>query len=46
LKERFIKKPLNPIHISLKKEKWPKTKTTRRGILMSQFDDDEERTSL
>jgi hypothetical protein len=38
LRERFIKnkRPLNPIHISPKKEKQPKTRTTRRTILMSQ----------
>jgi hypothetical protein len=48
LKERFInnKKPLNPTHISSKKEKQLKIRTTRRVILMSQFDDDEERKTL
>ncbi len=42
--ERFIKnkKPLNPIHIFPKKKKEPKTKTFRRAISMSQFDDDDE----
>jgi hypothetical protein len=37
LKEKFIKnkRPLNPTHISLKKEKQPKTRTTMRVVLMS-----------
>jgi hypothetical protein len=37
LRERFIKnkRPLNPTHISLRKEKLPKIKTTRRVVLMS-----------
>jgi len=48
LRERFIKKkfPLNPMHISLKKEKQPKTKTTIGVVLMFQFDDDEEKKTL
>jgi hypothetical protein len=35
--ENFInnKRPLNPTHISLKKEKQLETKTTRRAVLMS-----------
>ncbi len=46
--ENFInnKRPLNPTHISLKKEKQLETKTTRRAVLMSQFDDDEKRDTL
>ncbi len=45
LRERFIKnkKPLNPTHIFPKKEKQPEIRITRRVVLMSQFDDDEER---
>jgi hypothetical protein len=37
LRERFIKnkRPLNPIHISFRKEKRLDTKTTTRAILMS-----------
>jgi hypothetical protein len=48
MKDRFIKnkRPLNLAHISFKKEKQPKTKTTRRTILMSQSNDDEERETL
>ncbi len=47
MRERFIKnkRPLNPAHISPKKEKQLETRTTRRTILMFQFDDDEERDS-
>jgi len=45
LQERFIKnkRPLNLTHVSLIKEKQPKTKTIRKVILMSQFNDDDER---
>jgi hypothetical protein len=39
------KRPLN-LHISLKKENQPKTRTTKRTILMSQSNDDEERERL
>jgi hypothetical protein len=48
MKDRLIKnkRPLNPAHISPKKEKQPKMKTTRRTILMSQSNDDEERETL
>jgi hypothetical protein len=48
LKERFIKnkRPLNPTHISSEKEKQQKTGITRRAILMSNYDDDEEGTPL
>jgi len=48
LRERFIKnkRPLNPTCISPKKEKQQKTKTTRRAVLMFQFDDDGERETL
>ncbi len=48
LRERFIKnkRPLNPTHISSKKEKRQKTKITKRTIMMSKYDDDEERKSL
>jgi len=48
LRERFIKnkRPLNPMHISPKKKKQPKTRTTRRAILMSRSNDDEERKTL
>jgi hypothetical protein len=37
LRERFImnKRPLNPTHISPKKEKQPKTRTTKRIAMMS-----------
>ncbi len=37
LRERFKKnkRPLNPTHISPKKEKQLKTRTTRRTIMMS-----------
>jgi hypothetical protein len=31
------------MHIYLKKDKQPKTRTTIKAILMSQFDDDEEK---
>jgi hypothetical protein len=36
LRERFIKnkRPLNPTHISPKKDKQPETRTTKRAILM------------
>jgi len=40
------KRPLNPTHISPKKEKWPEIRTTKRTILMSKFDDDEEIKTL
>ncbi len=45
LKERFIRnnRLLNLTHISFKKEKQSKTRTTKRIVLMSQFDDDKER---
>jgi len=45
MKERFIKnkRPLNPAHISPRKNKDPKTRKTIRIILMSQSNDDEER---
>ncbi len=48
MRERFIKNKrlLNPTHIFLKKEKHPKTRTTRRIVLMSQSDDDEEKKTL
>jgi len=48
LRERFIKNKrlLNPMHISPKKEQQPKTRTTRITILMSLFDDDEEKKTL
>ncbi len=48
MRERFIKnkRPLNPTYISSKKEKQFKTKTTRRVILMSQSNDDEERETM
>jgi hypothetical protein len=48
LRERFIKnkRPINPTHIFLKKEKQPEIQTTRRTIMMSQFYDDEERETL
>jgi hypothetical protein len=45
LRERFIKKKF-PMHVSLKKEKQPKTKTTIGVVLMFQFDDDEEKKTL
>ncbi len=37
---------MNPTHISFKKEKQLEIRTTRRAIMMSQFDDDEERETL
>jgi hypothetical protein len=40
------KKPLNFTHISPKKEKQLEIRTTRREVLMSQFDDDEEIKNL
>jgi hypothetical protein len=48
LRERFIKnkRPLNPTHIFPKKEKQLKIRTTIRIIIMSQFDDDEERETV
>jgi hypothetical protein len=43
LRERFIKnkRPLDPTHISPKKDKQPKTRTTKRVVMMSH--DDEQR---
>jgi hypothetical protein len=48
LREKFIKNRifLNPTHIFLKKKKQPKIETTKRVVLMSQFDDDEEKKTL
>jgi hypothetical protein len=48
MKERFIKNKrlMNPTHISLKKDKHPKTRTTKIVVLMSQSDDEEERKTL
>jgi hypothetical protein len=48
LRERFIKnkRPINPMHISPKKEKQPKTRTNRRAIMMFESNDDEERKTL
>jgi hypothetical protein len=48
LRGRFIKNKrlLNPTHISLEKDKQPKTKTTRRIVMMSQSNDDGEREIL
>ncbi len=48
MRERFIKnkRPLNPTHIFPKKEKQLKTKTTKKIVLMSQSNDDEERKTL
>ncbi len=48
MKERFIKnkRPLNPTHISPKKEIQPDIRTTRKEIFMSQSYDDEERETL
>jgi len=45
LQERFIKnkRPLNLIDVSPIKEKEPKTRTIRKVILMSQFNDDDEK---
>jgi hypothetical protein len=45
MRERFIKnkKPLNLAHIFPKKEKQPKTRTTRRAIIMSLFDDNDDK---
>jgi hypothetical protein len=37
---------MNLTHIYPKKEKQPKTRKTKRVVLMSQFDDDEERETL
>ncbi len=38
--------PLNPTHISPKKEKQLKSRTTKRVVLMSQSNDDEESKTL
>jgi hypothetical protein len=48
LKERFIKnmRPLNLTNISSQKEKQLKTRIIRRVVMMSYFDDDEEREIL
>ncbi len=48
LKERFIKNKrcLIPTHIYPKKEKQLEIKRTRNAILMSQFDDDEDKETL
>jgi len=48
LRERFIKnkKPLNLAHFFPKKDKQPKTRITKRAILMSQSNDDEEKEIL
>ncbi len=48
LRERIIKnkKPLNPTHIYVRKEKHLEIKTTKKVVLMSQFDDDEEGETL
>jgi hypothetical protein len=48
MKERFIKnkRPSNLTYISPKKEKQLKTKTTKRVVLMSQSDDDEEKETV
>jgi hypothetical protein len=37
---------LNLAHNSLEHEKQPETRTTRRTILMSQFDEEEEKETL
>jgi len=48
MKERFIKnkRPLNPAHIFPTNDKQPKTRTTRRVVLMFKFNDDEEKEIL
>ncbi len=48
LKERFIKnkRPLNLAHFSPKVDKQLKTRTTKRTVLMSMFNDDEEKETL
>jgi hypothetical protein len=48
LRERFIKnkRPLNPTHISLKKEKQLDIKITIRAILIAQFDDEERQEDI
>jgi hypothetical protein len=48
LRERFIKnkRPLNPTHISLKKDKHLEMITTEIIVLMSKSNDDEERKTL
>jgi hypothetical protein len=45
LRERFIKnkRPLDPTHNSLKKEKQPKIRTTKKIVMMFQSNDDEEK---
>jgi hypothetical protein len=45
-RKRGGKRPLNPALIYLKKEKDPKTRTFKRIVMMSQFDDDEDREIL
>jgi hypothetical protein len=48
LRESFIKnkRPLKPTHIFFKKEKQLEIKSTRREVMMFQFDDDEEKETL
>jgi hypothetical protein len=48
LNERFIKnkRPLNLAHFSPKKDKESKTRTTKRAILMSHSNDDDEEILL
>jgi hypothetical protein len=48
LRERFIKKIKNKtLHISfLKRKKQPKTKTTKKIVMISKSNDDEERETL
>jgi hypothetical protein len=48
MRERFIKnkRPLNHAHIFPKNDKQLKTRTTRRIVMMSKFNDNEEREIL
>jgi hypothetical protein len=48
MRERFIKnkRPLNLTHIFPKKEKQLQFNTTKRAVLISQPDDDEEKETL
>ncbi len=45
-RKRGGKRPLNPALIYFKKEKDPKTRTFKRIVMMSHFDDDEEEREI
>jgi hypothetical protein len=48
MRGRFIKnkRPLNPTHISLKKDKQLEIRITKRVVLVSKSNDDEKRKTL